>query len=49
MRLSDILKVQDIKVPLEAANKKEAIAELVKVLADAKEVKDAGVLLNSVL
>jgi fructose-specific phosphotransferase system IIA component len=49
MRLSDILKIQHIKVPLAAANKKDAITELVQVLADAHEVKDAAVLLNSVL
>ena len=49
MRLTDILKVQDIKVPLTATTKKEAIAELVSVLAEAKEVKDQQVLLNSVL
>jgi len=49
MRLSDILKLQHIKVPLQATNKKDAITELVQVLADAKEVKDAQVLLNSVL
>ena len=49
MRLSDILKLEHIKVPLEAKNKKDAIAELVQLLADAHEVKDAGVLLASVL
>jgi len=49
MRLSEILKLQDIKVPLVAKNKKDAIAELVQVLAEAKEVKDSQVLLNSVL
>ncbi|HEY4328562.1 MAG TPA: PTS sugar transporter subunit IIA [Phycisphaerae bacterium] len=49
MRLSDILKIQHIKVPLEAKNKKDAISELVNVLAAAKEVKDAQVLLGSVL
>lgn len=49
MRLSDILKIQHIKVPLAAKNKKEAISELVQVLADAKDVKDATLLLNSVL
>jgi fructose-specific phosphotransferase system IIA component len=49
MRLSDILKLQHIKVPLQATTKKDAITELVQVLADAKEVKDAQVLLNSVL
>ena len=49
MRLSDILKLQHIKVPLAAKNKKDAITELVQVLADAHEVKDSQVLLNSVL
>ncbi len=49
MRLSDILKIQDIKVPLVAKDKKGAIAELVQVLADAGEVKDCKTLLNSVL
>ena len=49
MRLSDILKIQHIKVPLTSKNKKDAIAEMVGILADAKEVKDASVLLNSVL
>lgn len=49
MRLSDILKIQHIKVPMEAKNKKDAITELVQVLSDAKEVKDAKVLLSSVL
>ena len=49
MRLSDILKIQTIKVPLQAKNKKDAISELVQLLADAKEVKDAQVLLTSVL
>ena len=49
MRLSDILKIQHIKVPLVANNKKDAITELVQVLADAKEVKDPQLLLNSVL
>src|ERR1044072_5435790 len=49
MRLSDILKLQHIKVPLLAKNKKDAITELVHVLADAKQVKDSQSLLNSVL
>jgi len=49
MRLTDILKRPDIKVPLAAKDKKAAIAELVQVLADAGELKDATVLLNSVL
>lgn len=49
MRLTDILKLQHIKVPLVAKDKKAAIAELVQVLADAHELKDANVLLTSVL
>ena len=49
MRLSDVLKLQHIKVPLAAKNKKDAITEMVQGLADAKEVKDVSVLLNSVL
>ncbi len=49
MRLSDILKLSHIKVPLVAKNKKEAIGEMVQLLADAGEVKDAKILLNSVL
>jgi len=49
MRLSDILKIQHIKVPLVAKDKKGAISEMVQVLADAHEVKNAQVLLNSVL
>ena len=49
MRLSDILKIQTIKVPLLAKNKIDAITELVGVLAAAGEVKDAQILLRSVL
>ena len=49
MRLSDFLKINHIKVPLAAKNKKEAITELVQVLADAHEVKNAELLLSSVL
>jgi len=49
MRLSDILKIQTIKVPLLAKHKIDAITELVGVLAAAGEVKDAQILLRSVL
>jgi fructose-specific phosphotransferase system IIA component len=49
MRLTDILKLEHIKVPLEATDKKGAISELVSVLAEAHELKDADVLLKSVL
>ena len=49
MRLSDSLKITQIKVPLVATEKKEAIAELVKVLSDAGQLKDQKLLLDSVL
>jgi len=49
MRLTDILKPQDIKVPLVAKTKGEAIAELVNLLADNKEVTDPKKVLESVL
>ena len=49
MRLSDILKIQHIKVPLLAQNKRDAIAEMVQLLSDASEVKDSQMLLSSVL
>ena len=49
MRLTDILKLEHIKVPLVAKDKKSAIAEMVQILADAHELKDANVLLTSVL
>ena len=38
MRLTEILKPQDIKIPLEAKTKTEAIAELVNLLAANGEV-----------
>jgi len=49
MRLSDILKIQHVKVPLLAKTKRDAIAEIVQLLSDAKEVKDSQMLLSSVL
>jgi len=49
MRLSDVLKIQHIKVPMAAKNKTDAIKELVQLLADAKEVKNTEMLLTSVL
>jgi fructose-specific phosphotransferase system IIA component len=49
MRLSDILKAQNIKVPLEAKTKSEAIKELVDMLAANGDVKDAKSVLDSVL
>jgi fructose-specific phosphotransferase system IIA component len=49
MRLTDILKPQNIKIPLKAANKTEAITELVDVLAHSGDVTDAKRVLESVL
>ena len=49
MRLTDILKPQNIKIPLKAANKTEAITELVDVLAQSGDVTDPKRVLESVL
>jgi fructose-specific phosphotransferase system IIA component len=49
MRLIDILKPQNIKVPLAARQKTDAIGELVTLLADNGELKDAKKVLDSVL
>ena len=49
MRLTDILKPQNIKVPLESTAKAAAIAELVEMLAANGEVTDAKKVLDSVL
>jgi fructose-specific phosphotransferase system IIA component len=49
MRLIDILKPQNIKVPLVAKQKTDAIAELVNMLATNGELKDAKKVLDSVL
>ena len=49
MRLSEILKPQDIKIPLEAKTKTDAIAELVNVLAANGEISDPKKVLDAVL
>src|ERR1700712_2781917 len=49
MRLSEILKPENIKVPLESLNKNDAIAELVNLLAANNEVTDAKKVLDAVL
>ena len=49
MRLTDILKPQNIRVPLQAKNKTEAIGELVDLLSQNKEVADPKKVLDSVL
>jgi fructose-specific phosphotransferase system IIA component len=49
MRLTEILKPQNIKVPLEATTKNAAIAELVHLLAVNGQVTDEQKVLESVL
>jgi fructose-specific phosphotransferase system IIA component len=49
MRLTDILKPQNIKIPLQAAAKTDAIRELVDLLATNGEVADPKKVLDSVL
>ena len=49
MRLSEILKPQNIKVPLEAKTKSEAIAELVDVLKASGDITDAKKVLDAVM
>ena len=49
MRLTDILKAQNIKVPLEAHAKNDAITELVTLLAQNGEITDAKKVLDAVL
>ena len=49
MRLIDILKPENIKVPLESTTKNEAIGELVNLLAQNGDVTDAKRVLEAVL
>jgi len=49
MRLTDILKPHDIKIPLKATTKNDAIAELVQVLADNNQVTEPKKVLDAVL
>jgi fructose-specific phosphotransferase system IIA component len=49
MRLVDILKPENVKVPLESKNKTEAIGELVNLLAKNGDVADAKKVLDAVL
>ena len=49
MRLTEILKPQNIKVPLVSLVKSDAIGELVQLLADNNEVTDAKKVLDAVL
>lgn len=49
MRLTEILKPQDIKIPLTAKTKIEAISELVELLASTGKIQDPKRVLDSVL
>src|SRR5437763_11698170 len=49
MRLTEILKPENIKIPLEASTKSDAIGELVTLLAGNAEVTDAKKVLDAVL
>ncbi len=49
MRLTDILKPQNIQIPLIAANKTEAISELVALLAKNGDIADSKAVLDAVL
>ncbi len=49
MRLTEILKPANIKVPLTATTKNDAIAELVNLLAETGQVTDAKKVLDAVL
>ena len=49
MRLTEILKAENIKIPLIAVKKNDAIAELVNLLADNKSITDPQKVLASVL
>jgi len=49
MRLTEILKPQNIKIPLVSRNKTDAITELVELLAQNGEISDAKRVLEAVL
>lgn len=49
MRLSEILRPENVKVPLEAKGKEEAIRELVDLLAQNKEINDSKKVLGAIL
>jgi fructose-specific phosphotransferase system IIA component len=49
MRLSEILKPQNIKIPLDATVKTDAISELVSLLASTGDVIDPAQVLSAVL
>jgi fructose-specific phosphotransferase system IIA component len=49
MRLTEILKPQNILTPMQATTKNQAISELVALLAKNGDIQDANAVLNAVL
>lgn len=49
MRLTEILKPQNIKIPLQSTTKAEAITELIQLLAENGELRDPKKVLGAVL
>ena len=49
MRLTDTLKLQNVKLPLAATNKTDAIRELIDLLHASGDVTDSGKVLEAVL
>ncbi len=49
MRLTEILKLQNIRVPLAASNKRDAIKELVDLLGSNGDLTDPGKVLDAVM
>lgn len=49
MRLTDTLKIENIKVPLVASNKTDAIRELIDLLKGSGDVSDSAKVLEAVL
>jgi len=49
MRLTDILKPRNIRIPLDAKTKTEAIGELVNLLSTSGDIKDGKKVLDAVL
>ncbi|MFC1724100.1 PTS sugar transporter subunit IIA [candidate division KSB1 bacterium] len=48
MKLTDILNVSCIKIPLKAANKEEVLEELVAILCESDKIRDRSVVLEAV-
>jgi mannitol/fructose-specific phosphotransferase system IIA component (Ntr-type) len=49
MRLTETLKLVNIKVPLTASNKRDAIKEMIDLLSSNSELDDAGAVLEAVM